>query len=407
MSGEPPIGFMTLPAPGDRALGVLRKKLALLALHTLLTLPRERAAELRAPLARVQSALERIARSDGRGALVAALGRVDVLVPILCLRSGQLPPRAALSAAIPALCVALARAGVREPISWDVPFARLPDAGGARVLELTREARGLLLDAHGLELRLHEGAPLWLPLDADPDEHASLRVTRPFHPLLDGSATPVLALLDTNPLALLEEHPDKSGNALSLGDRPLEQWRSALGDALGLVEVALPALHEEMVAALERVVPVGFEPERHLSASYREAPGLVYLTLHPSPLTLAEALIHETQHGKLNVLRWFDSLLENGDDTWSRSPVRPDLRPLSGVLLAVHAFVPVAAFHRVLAEQAHPLTASPDFARRRDEVLDANARGLKTLTELGRPTALGKRIIAALEELQGWAGAAR
>ncbi len=154
-----------------------------------------------------------------------------------------------------------------------------------------------------------------------------------------------------------------------------------------------------MSVSLQRLVPVGYHAERHFSASYREAPGVVYLTLHPSLLTLAEAIVHETQHGKLNVLRWFDAVLMNGDNTWSKSPVRPDLRPLWGVLLAVHAFVPVAALHLVLAEQNHPLSHGEPFARRRAEVLAANEHGLSTLRELALPTEVGKRVLGGLEEL--------
>ena len=144
---------------------------------------------------------------------------------------------------------------------------------------------------------------------------------------------------------------------------------------------------------------MGFEPERHLSASYREAPGQIYLSLHPSPLTMAEALIHETQHGKLNTLRWFDPVLDNGDSTWSESPVRPDLRPLMGVLMGVHAFVPVAAMHRRLEELGHPMAVSAHFSRRRGEVREGNASGLETLRQMAAPTAAGARVLAALEAL--------
>jgi HEXXH motif-containing protein len=110
---------------------------------------------------------------------------------------------------------------------------------------------------------------------------------------------------------------------------------------------------------------------------------------------LAEAIVHESQHGKLNTLRWLDPVLENGDATWTSSPVRPDMRPLMGVLMAVHAFVPVAALHQRLRELDHPL-ADPE---RRAQVIAGNADGLVTLRELAKPTALGKRVIAALEEL--------
>src|SRR5690606_5269945 len=113
--------------------------------------------------------------------------------------------------------------------------------------------------------------------------------------------------------------------------------------------LGLPELRVEIGANLQRVVPVGCDDKRHFSASYREAPGLVYLSLHPSPLTMAEAIVHETQHAKLNALGWLDPVLHNGHDTWTSSPVRPDLRPLMGVLMAVHAFIPVAALHGALA----------------------------------------------------------
>jgi HEXXH motif-containing protein len=150
---------------------------------------------------------------------------------------------------------------------------------------------------------------------------------------------------------------------------------------------------------LTRIVPVGWHDERHFSASYREAPRVAYLSLHPDPLTLAEAIVHETQHGKLNLLSWSDAVLDNGYTEWTSSPVRPDLRPIMGVLLAVHAFVPVAALHHGLAQRHHPLTESAMFARRRAEVLAGNARGLAILREKAAPTTRGARILADLERL--------
>ena len=224
-------------------------------------------------------------------------------------------------------------------------------------------------------------------------------------PFADGVAvTPALprltlATVDRNPLAELEAHPDKQGNALDLGGHGREVWASALTAALDAIVAALPALAGELPITLERIVPVGFDRERHLSCSYREAPGLVYLSLHPDPLTLAEAIVHETQHGKLNLLSWLDPLLTNAPDERVASPARPDLRPLFGVLLAAHAFVPVAVLHHQLAALGHPLAASTRFEARRCQVLDGNARGLATLAEHARPTATGARVIAALADL--------
>ena len=94
---------------------------------------------------------------------------------------------------------------------------------------------------------------------------------------------------------------------------------------------------------------------------------------------MAEAMVHETQHGKMNALSYLDPILYNAFTEWSPSPVRPDLRPLWGVLLAVHAFVPVSVLHARLAAKNHPLSLEPSFARRRTEVLQGNLRGMQVL----------------------------
>jgi HEXXH motif-containing protein len=208
-----------------------------------------------------------------------------------------------------------------------------------------------------------------------------------------------LSLVDTNPLADLEAHPDKSGNAVDLGGRSPGDWASKLQEALRPVATLMPTWMAELPLAQHRVLPVGFEPERHLSATYREAPGTCYLSLHPEPLTLAEALIHETQHSKLGVALHLDALLKNGRSAWTPSPVRPDLRPLIGVLLAVHAFVPVAALHARLQDSGHPWCDRPGFERRMREVLAGNARGLQTLERLAEATALGGRLLFELRRL--------
>ncbi len=398
MTTELPAGFLTLPADGDGSLASLLKKLSLLGLRELLTFPPAGAGQLAPKLQRFQQWLEATARGIDRKALVRALGHVDQRALTLALASGTAAPERVFGELVPALLAATVREsgrrGVQETLLWDVPLARLWD--GARVIDFEPPAQGILADPTGLTLRSHDGTNV--ELDSGELALASATAQRPQTPLL-GDTGPALCTLDSNPLSMLEEHPEKGGNAIDLGGKTRDEWRAALVEAFALIEATLPALHAEIVGSLQRIVPVGYEPEKHLSASYMEAPGLIYMTLHPSALTLAEAIIHETQHGKLNTLRWFDPVLENGDTTWSKSPVRPDLRPLRGVLLAVHAFVPVAGLHLRLLEQGHAIAQSPPFERRRREVLSANEDGLKTLRELGTPTEVGKRVMAGLEAL--------
>ena len=381
-----PTALLTLPAPGDRTFAGLERKVRLLALRALLTHRGGLDAPRAAALTQVQRVLAAVAARHKRATL-AAIALPDVLPSLLVLRAGLRPAGPLLDGAVPTLLLALRRAGAwPEAVVWPGPLAGIIDGAGLQVFRFSPPAQALLVAPEGAEVRLHDGA--LQPLDA-PDPPAFHAVRAGLH----------LSLIDSNPLADVEDHPDKHGNAIHLGGRPAVEWVGALQQALALVDAALPTWMAELPLALRRVIPVGFEPERHLSASYREAPGLCYLTLHPDPLTLAEALVHETQHGKLGVALHLDPVLHNGRTTWTPSPVRPDLRPLMGVLLAVHAFVPVAALHARLVEGDHPLTHTARFSVRQRAVLAGNARGLSVVERLGEPTPLGARLVADLRAL--------
>ena len=202
-----------------------------------------------------------------------------------------------------------------------------------------------------------------------------------------------LALVDNNPLAAVEAHPDKQGNTLDLGGQPPGRWVEALRAALLLVERHMPALRAEIDVVLQQVVPVGYDASRHLSASYQEAIGTVYLSLHPSPLTMVEALIHEFSHNKLYALLEAGPLLENAFSPLYPSPLRPDPRPLHGVLLAVHAFLPVARlYERMLAAGD-----AEGLRGRYRQIVAKNHEAAQTLRLHARPTAAGRVLLAEVD----------
>ena len=373
-----PRGFLLLPPPGDRTARSLRRKVRLLAIRGLL----EGGGSLAGPL-------EAALRSQP-DAVLAAVGAPDVLPSLLAARGGVLPASACTASAMPFLLTALHAEGVQppEPLLIRGAFPHLPGLPGGRRASFDAPARALLLDASGLSVELSDGSHR---------ESTELETTRTSFAIPDAPVE--FCIADTNPLSFLEDHPEKHGNAVDLAARPVSEWLQGLGEGFQLIREGLPDWSEELPQTLSRLLPVGYEMERHLSASYGDAPGLAYLTLHPKPLTLAEAIVHETQHGKLNLLLWLDQVLINGRTTWTSSPVRPDLRPLLGVLLAVHAFVPVAALHARLAAIEHPLAHGPEFARRRLDVLAGNEGGMVILREKSVPTRTGRRVLDALERL--------
>ncbi|MBK8994228.1 MAG: hypothetical protein IPM35_00555 [Myxococcales bacterium] len=208
----------------------------------------------------------------------------------------------------------------------------------------------------------------------------------------------VFATVDNNPLAGVDAHPEKSGSRVDLGGHDTGTWLSSLEAALSIIREHLPELARELALASTQLIPVGFSRERHESASYAEAVGSLYLSLHPDPLTLAEALIHEHSHGKLNALSALGPLLESTGETFT-SPVRPDPRPLHGVLLAVHAFVPVAVLYERMRSARDPQALTPAAERRFRQVLQNNREGTRTLLEHARPSAAGAALLA---ELRRW-----
>jgi HEXXH motif-containing protein len=308
----------------------------------------------------------------------------------------------AASLAVPHLLLELALRGLLptgEPLDWphgapalaslSLGVALTPPAGATGLRFVTGALVALEGGAARAAVRFEGGRVI-----AD-EGFTQARVYRPV-----GGVTR-LARVDHNPVAEFEAHPDKTGNHVGLGDRSEDEWAASLDEAFGLIEAHLPGLFAEMRLLLHEVVPVGFDLERHLSASYREAIGTVYVTLHPHVMTMAEALVHEFQHNKLNLASYETDFLHNAYEPRYRSPVRPDPRPLWGILLAVHAFLPVAALYRRMRAAGHPLAQRPDFERRLSEIDLKNHEGMEMLRAHAQWTDAGRALMDDLEALDG------
>jgi hypothetical protein len=380
----------------------INQKLRLLILKSLLKIPVSAVSKRTSnTIASLHNNLIAATRNNKK-LLLEAVGHLDVMTPMLAYLTGAKPTEELMELALPSLMLRMYRIGgrelVTESILWEKPFSRLIDEAMGLTYHFKNPAKGLLVQPTGVEILLADGRNL--PLDkglADPEivveeSFSKLQAHDKLH----------LSLSDSNPLSMFEAHPDKKGNTIALGDKSRAQWVDMLNAAIGLIELTLPEWFGEMPSTSKRMVPVGYEPEFHLSASYREAPGLCYLTLHPDPVTMAEAIIHETQHSKANMLSWVDDIVTNGHTCWTESPVRPDLRPLWGVLLAIHAFIPVSALHHRLAELDHPLSKTARFAERRAEVMAGNRRGLSIVLDNAEPTKAGKLLINDMTTIQAF-----
>lgn len=218
----------------------------------------------------------------------------------------------------------------------------------------------------------------------------------PLHPDLPHTR---LTLLDANPLPIFHDHPKRRGNTVTLDDRPLTEWLQPLQWSLTQIAQHLPGIFAEMRLFLGAIVPVGFLQEDHQSASYPHALGTLYLTLHPRPMMLLEALIHEFQHNKLHALLQLGPLFHGDEDLRVASPVRPDPRPLRGVLLALHAFLPVAALYQKLVEVQDPVTKEHWFMPRYAQIRQQNHEAWLTVRQHAQWTPLAAGLATELARL--------
>jgi HEXXH motif-containing protein len=351
-----------------------------------------------------------LAKDEGRLLHCFASPAVGAPLRCLALREELSAFRAriddAVAAMMPHLLFEMALCGLIDDVdafTWEHGVPRLASLTIGGEVVPPEHADGLVFSATRI-VAVANGAELArLPLDPDGMRTAcaapgGFRFERRYHPLADIA---YFATVDHNPIAAFETHPNKSGNPVDLGDRPEEEWIGILGEAFALVEAHLPRTFAEMRLMLNEVIPVGYDESRHLSASYREAIGTIYLTLHPNVMTMAEAVLHEFQHNKFNVASDSAEFLVNAFDPLYRSPVRPDPRPLWGILLAVHAFLPVAELYRRMRDTGHPLAAHAGFERRMSELDLKNHEGMEMLRAHARFTPAGVALFADLEALEG------
>ena len=365
-------GDLLWPARGNRTVGIHYLRFLAACHEAFLDANASLPAELSAAH-RQTGALVRELIGTSQRATLACYASSAVSTPLMCLPLKSALPDfaeridAAIAAVVPHLLLELAVRGLLpDGFSSEVPWrgGRLASPSLGMQVSAPSDATALRFDRAGITALQGLRACAHLAL-ASPETAQGFRVKQAYVRLGDITR---LALVDHNPVATFEVHPDKSGNGLDLGGHSVSEWTAALSAALRVIDQYCPEISAEMRPLLHEIVPVGFDAERHLSASYREAIGTVYLTLHPHTMTLAEAVIHEFQHNKLNLFSYRAALLQNAFEPRYPSPVRPDPRPLWGILLAVHAFLPVAVLYRRMQAAKDPMSLVPGFARRLSDI---------------------------------------
>jgi HEXXH motif-containing protein len=308
---------------------------------------------------------------------------------LACLDSGSPVDFGYLATVAAAVAV---RAGV--PFETDVPVRDgrvvLPGLGW---LEVTELGEWISLSSNGECLRvggrIQVACAALVPDDGSPFQAPVWRGAPLIRAVADGHAWEVL-------LETADRHLDRYALPMRTGMTAAEvtHWRKLIQSAWELL-----VRHHAWAAGpigdgISVIVPL--VPRSDLdSASSLAAFGAIATSAPPSPVSLAETLIHEFQHVKLGGLLDMVPLVQASDKR-GYAPWREDPRPMGGLLQGVYAFTGIAHFwdaqRHIETDPDEWLRASVLYARWRSTIAPVTS----ALLESGDLTPAGVRFVTAL-----------
>jgi HEXXH motif-containing protein len=181
-----------------------------------------------------------------------------------------------------------------------------------------------------------------------------------------------------------------------LGDQEIAEWAALLDggrDCLASVGGPWSRLVDALV---DRVVPM-LRPatDRRVSGTNSVAPGAVAASAPPTAALLAETLVHEQQHVRLDLLLTVYDVVRS-NNVRLRSPWRADLRPPTGLLHGAFAFVGVANFWSLMAVRG--ATSSGEGEAEAEKRAREVHTAISLLRRSGTLTSLGEIVASSIHE---------
>jgi HEXXH motif-containing protein len=235
-------------------------------------------------------------------------------------------------------------------------------------------------DSLRIPIEAAESAPGWLPL-------RRIR-SGAFDILVD----------DLDPFRM----PEVADVASRLAASEMSSWRASIRQGWRLLAAHHPRAAEEVLTAIEVIVPLNKPSHGQVSSSTPETFGAIALSAPPDPYTCAVTLAHEVQHVKLSALIDIGALTLPDDGRGYYAPWRPDPRPINGLLQGAYAYIGVCEFWRRERELARGSTldrANQQFALWRM----GTELAVETLRASGRLTSLGLDFVQGMTRtLSSW-----
>lgn len=147
-----------------------------------------------------------------------------------------------------------------------------------------------------------------------------------------------------NPDIEKHSHPDHAAQKIGVTfwSKSQEEWVLLFSKSFDILRSVSPGFMGEIEWVIRKVIPFDVSYRVHNSGSYTNAIGhlvMSYPQMDNPEIALLEAILHEYNHNKLNLILQTELLILNDRREMFYSPYRPDPRPIHGIYLWVHALV--------------------------------------------------------------------
>lgn len=152
-----------------------------------------------------------------------------------------------------------------------------------------------------------------------------------------------LTLRFYNPDAEKHTHPEHKKNnvGITFWDKSEREWRELFAGAFDIVKRVSPEFMSEIERVIKKIIPFDVSYKVHNSGSYSDVIWQLLMSyptgMEEPELALLEAILHEYNHNKLNLILQTETLILNDRQELYYSPYRPDARHIHGIYLGLHA----------------------------------------------------------------------
>lgn len=217
--------------------------------------------------------------------------------------------------------------------------------------------------------------------------------------------TNILLTLDfMNPDVDKSTHPDhkKQNVWISFWSIDPEEWRDLFANAFDIVKQVSPGFMDEINHIIKKILPFSISSGSHNSGSYSDVIGhllMSYPVDMPNPeLALLEAILHEYNHNKLNLIMQTETLILSHKQEIYYSPYRPDARHIHGIYLWIHALA--GAFWVILhAHVSGIIKLSPGWQEKAVLYVLKNGLSLQVLDKYWQFSPLWKEILEEMRKV--------